>query len=55
MARVLLAAYAAVAFYFLRPYLPRPAVACVIASLLWPVSLALGLASLMMFLDHDGT
>ena len=52
MAKVLLSAYAAVALYFLRGYLPRPTVFGVIVSLLWPVSLALGLTWLMM-VDDD--
>jgi hypothetical protein len=52
MARLLLSAYAAVAVYFLRGYLKRPTVAGVIASLLWPLALALTLAWLMM-LDDD--
>jgi hypothetical protein len=52
MARVLLSAYAAVAIYFMGGYLKRPSVSGVIASLLWPVSLALTLAWLTM-LDDD--
>jgi hypothetical protein len=52
MVRVLLSGYAAVAFYFLRGYLYRPTLAGVVASLLWPVSLALALAWLTM-LDDD--
>jgi hypothetical protein len=52
MLRVLVSAYAAVAFYFLRLYLHRPTVAGVIASLLWPISLSIGLAWLTM-LDDD--
>ena len=48
MARVLLSAYAAVAVYFLHGYFKHPTVSGVIASLLWPVSLALTLAWLMM-------
>lgn len=49
----LLAAYAAVAVYFLRAYLPRPRLSGVIASLLWPVSLAIALAWLSIPDDHD--
>jgi hypothetical protein len=52
MARVLLSVYAAVTVYFLRGYLPRPTAAGVFLSLLWPVTLALALAWLMM-LDDD--
>ena len=52
MLRVLVPAYAAVAFYFLRPDLQRPTVAGVVASLLWPISLAISLAWLTM-LDDD--
>ena len=52
MASVLIAAYAAVAVYFLRGYLPRPTSGGVILSVLWPVALALALAWLMM-LDDD--
>lgn len=52
MVRVLVPAYAAVVLYFLRAYLQRPTVSGVIASLLWPVSLALALAWLVM-LDDD--
>jgi p-aminobenzoyl-glutamate transporter AbgT len=52
MVKVLLSAYAAVVVYFLRAYLQRPTVFGVIASLLWPVSLALTLAWLVM-LDDD--
>jgi hypothetical protein len=53
MAKVLFAAaYAAVALYFLRSYLPRPTMFEVITSLLWPLSLALTLAWLMM-IDDD--
>jgi hypothetical protein len=52
MVRLLLSAYAAVALYFLRAYLYRPTISGVVASLLWPVSLALALAWLMM-LDDD--
>jgi hypothetical protein len=52
MVRLLLSAYAAVALYFLRAYLYRPTIPGVVASLLWPVSLALALAWLMM-LDDD--
>jgi hypothetical protein len=51
MAKVLMSAYAGVAVCFLRPYLKRPTAAGVIASLLWPLSLALTLAWLMMFDD----
>jgi hypothetical protein len=52
MLRILVPAYAAVAFYFLRPDLRHPTPIGVIASLLWPVSLAIGLAWLTM-LDDD--
>jgi hypothetical protein len=52
MAKVLITAYAVVALYFLRPYLERLTATGVIASLLWPVSLAIGLVWLMM-LDDD--
>jgi hypothetical protein len=52
MLKVLVSAYAAVAFYFLRPNLRRPTVAGVIASLLWPVSLAISLAWLTMLDDE---
>jgi p-aminobenzoyl-glutamate transporter AbgT len=48
MARVLLSAYAAVAVYFLHGYRKRPTVVGVIASLLWPLALALTLAWLAM-------
>ena len=44
-------AYAAVALYFLRSYLPRPTLFDVIASLLWPLSLALTLTWLMRIED----
>jgi hypothetical protein len=53
MAKVLLSAYAGVAVYFLRAYLGRPSVAGVVASLLWPLSLALALAWLIMVDDDD--
>ena len=43
MAKVLITAYAAVAVCFLRAYLERLTATGVIASLLWPVSLAIGL------------
>jgi hypothetical protein len=53
MAKVLFAAaYAAVALYFLRGYLPRPTMFDVMASLLWPLSVALTLAWLMT-IDDD--
>jgi hypothetical protein len=52
MAKVLLSAYAAVALYFLSAYLPRPTVIGVIASLLWPVTVAVALTWLMM-IDED--
>jgi hypothetical protein len=52
MVRVLVSTYAAVAVYFLRPYLQRPTVTGVIVSVLWPVALGLTLAWLMM-LDDD--
>jgi hypothetical protein len=51
MAKVLLFAYAGVAVYFLRAYLRRPTLAGVIASLLWPITLMLGLAWLIMLGD----
>ena len=53
MAKVLLTAYAAVVLYFLRGYLPRPTAIGVIASLLWPVTVAVALKWLMM-VDDDG-
>ena len=43
MIKALMLPYVAVAGCFLRAYLPRLTVAGVIASLLWPVSLALAL------------
>jgi hypothetical protein len=52
MARALLAAYAAVAIYFLGSNRKRPTVAGVIASILWPISLALALTWLAM-IDDD--
>jgi hypothetical protein len=52
MLRFLVCAYAAAAYYFLRLYLHRPTVAGVIASLLWPISLAISLVWLTM-LDDD--
>jgi hypothetical protein len=52
MANVLIPAYAAVAVWFLSVYVERPTVLGVILSLLWPVSLALGLTWLVM-LDDD--
>jgi hypothetical protein len=51
MAKVLLSAYAGVAVYFVRAYLPRPTPAGVLASLLWPITLMLGLAWLIMLGD----
>jgi hypothetical protein len=53
MAKILLSAYAGVAVCFLRAYLQRPTVAGLIASLLWPIALALALAWLMMVDDDD--
>ena len=53
MAKILLSAYAGVAVYFLSAYLQRPTVAGVVASLLWPLALALALAWLMMVDDDD--
>jgi hypothetical protein len=47
MVKGILSAYAVVALCFLCPYLKRPTMAGVIASLFWPVSLALALAWLM--------
>ena len=52
MLRALMSAYTAVAFYFLLPYLQRPTMAGVVASLMWPVSFALAVTWLMM-LDDD--
>ena len=52
MAKILLSAYAGAAVCFLRAYLPRPTLAGVLASLLWPITLMLGLAWLIM-LDDD--
>jgi hypothetical protein len=52
MARALFAAaYAAVALYFLRSYLPRPTLFGVIVSIVWPITLALTLGWLV--LDDD--
>jgi hypothetical protein len=51
MAKILLFAYAGAAVCFLRAYLPRPTLAGVLASLLWPITLMLGLAWLIMLGD----
>ena len=52
MAKALFAtAYTAIALYFLRGYLPRPTMFGVLASLLWPLSLALTLTWLMRIED----
>jgi hypothetical protein len=53
MANVLLAAYVALIVYFVRAYLPRPTAFGVIASLLWPISLALAVAWLATFDGAD--
>jgi hypothetical protein len=48
MLKILMLPYAAVAAYFLRAYLPRLTTTGMLASLLWPVSLALALIWLSM-------
>ena len=53
MAKVPLTAYAAVVLYFLRSCLPRPTAIGVIASLLWPVTVAVALKWLMMVDDDE--
>jgi hypothetical protein len=52
MIKVLILPYAAVSVCFLRAYIQRVTVSGVLASLLWPFSLALTLAWLIM-LDDD--
>jgi hypothetical protein len=46
------AAYVAVAFYFLRSYRPHPTLFGMVVSILWPVTLAVAIGSLVT-LDDD--
>jgi hypothetical protein len=54
MAKVVLTTYAVIAVYFLRAY-PRPTALGVTASLLWPMSLMLGLSACSSMPPEDSS